>query len=143
MARHCNFTLLLVATITLWLTGCTRNNGDIGIWFGTWHVTSITADGAAVNYEGDYFFQFQTTVFRVSRVTDHEESVESFGTWSEDEDASTLTVNFVDPDVYYLYVPGFDTVNAFHVTRMSSSQVTFTRTADDGVTYVYSLKKQP
>jgi len=45
--------------------------------------------------------------------------------------------------VYYLYVPGFGTANAFDVTRKSSSQVTLTRTADDGVTYVYTLKKQP
>jgi len=140
-ARFISITLIIVATLTL--TGCTHNNGDIGIWFGTWHVTDITADGKALTWDGDYFFQFQSSIFRVSQVTDHETSVESYGTWSEDDDASTLTVNFVDSSVYYLYVPGFDTDNQFTVTRTSSSQVTFTRMANNGVTYAYSLKKQP
>ena len=63
------------------LSACTRNHGDIGIWFGTWHIDSITVDDVPVQVEGDYFFQFQSTVFRVCRVYGHENLVESFGTW--------------------------------------------------------------
>ena len=85
--------ILLVAAMMLALGACTRNHGDIGMWFGTWHVESITMGGAPVSHEGDYFFQFQSHAFRVSLVGDREHLVESFGTWDESEDG-TLTITF-------------------------------------------------
>ena len=42
--------------VMLALGSCTRNHGDIGPWFGTWHVESITVGGASVATDGDYFF---------------------------------------------------------------------------------------
>ena len=127
----------------LLLSACTRNHGDIGIWFGTWHVEQITADGNPQNVEGDYFFQFQSKVFRVSRVSGHEQLVESFGTWDESEDGNTMTISFPDPNVYYIDMPGLEVNNAFTVTRTSSSDITFTKTDAEGTTYTYHLKKQP
>jgi hypothetical protein len=35
------------------MASCTRNHGDIGMWFGTWHVEQITAGGAPTDVEGD------------------------------------------------------------------------------------------
>ena len=59
-------TLYILSLLALLLTAsCTRNHGDIGPWFGTWHVETITADGTPVTVVGDYFFQFQSGVFRV------------------------------------------------------------------------------
>ena len=125
----------------LLLSACTRNHGDIGIWFGTWHVEQITAAGTPVNVEGDYFFQFQSKVFRVSQVYGHEQLVESFGTW--DENGSTMTVDFPDPTVYYIVMPGLEAHNSFTVTTASSHDVTFTKTDVNGTIYAYRLKKQP
>lgn len=127
--------------VVLVLGSCTRNHGDIGPWFGTWHVKSITADGTAVNYEGDYFFQFQSKVFRVSLVTDREHLVESFGTW--DKNDGKMTISFPDPTVYYIEVPGLEPRNEFTVTTTSSHEVTFTKTDANGTTFAYHLKKQP
>jgi len=132
---------LVVAVLVL--GACTRNHGDIGIWFGTWHVEQITAAGSPVNVEGDYFFQFQSHVFRVSRVYGHEQSEESFGSWEESEDGHMMTVNFPDPTVYYIVMPGLEASNAFTVTRTSSSDITFTKVDAAGTTYTYHLKKQP
>ena len=95
---------LLSAVAVLLLTGCTRNHGDIGIWFGTWHVESITCDGEPVTVAGDYFFQFQSRVIRVSHVGGYEQTVESYGTWSDDGDGK-LTITFPDPDVFYIVMP--------------------------------------
>ena len=126
---------------------CTRNHGDIGPWFGTWHVESITVSGGIyqyiepVNVEGDYFFQFQSKVFRVSWVGDHEQTVESFGTW--DEDGNTMAIDFPDSTVYYIEMPGLEAHNAFTVTTASSGDVTFTKTTLAGDIYTYHLKKQP
>ena len=127
--------------VVLVLGSCTRNHGDIGPWFGTWHVESISAGGMPITFEGDYFFQFQSKVFRVSQVTGHENTVESFGTW--DENSDKMTIDFPDPDVFYIVMPGLEAHNEFTVTTTSSRNVTFTKTDNTGVIYTYYLKKQP
>lgn len=136
---HISFFIILV----FMLGACTRNHGDIGIWFGTWHVDQITAGGTPVNVEGDYFFQFQNKVFRVSQVGAHEHVVESYGSWQENEDGSAMTVSFPDPTVYYIVMPGLETENHFSVSKASSRDITFTKTDATGIIYSYHLKKQP
>lgn len=127
--------------VVLALGSCTRNHGDIGPWFGTWHVESITAGGTLISVEGDYFFQFQSKVFRVSLVTDRNKLVESFGTWEEND--SKMTISFPDPSVFYIEMPGLETYNDFTVTTTSSKEVTFTKTDATGTTFAYHLKRQP
>lgn len=135
-------TLFIISILSvLVLASCTRNHGDIGIWFGTWHVEQITAGGTPVNVEGDYFFQFQSHVFKVTQVSGHEQTVESYGTWTEDEDAMTIT--FPDPAVYYIVMPGLEATNDFRVTTTSSREVTLTKSDAAGTSYAYRLKKQP
>ena len=133
-------TLFLLLSILL--SSCTRNHGDIGPWFGTWHVESITLDGAPVEVYGDYFFQFQSTVFRVSNVSDHEQLVESFGVWDEGEDG-TMTISFPDPDVFYISMPGLEVTNTFAITLPSSREAFFSRVTTSGTSVTYHLHKQP
>ncbi len=136
--------ITFICAVLLLLGSCTRNHGDIGIWFGTWHVEQITAGGTPVNVEGDYFFQFQNKVFRVSQVYGHEQLVESFGIWDENEEIGKMAVDFPDPTVYYIVMPGLEVHNEFTITRISSKEVTFTKkAASDGTEFVYRLKKQP
>ena len=125
----------------LTLGACTRNHGDIGIWFGTWHVEQITAGGTPVNVEGDYFFQFQSSVFRVSQVYGHENLVESFGTREEGD--GKMTISFPDPDVFYIQMPGLEGHNDFTVTTTSSREVIFSRVTSAGTSVTYHLHKQP
>ena len=136
---HITLPLLL---LLLSLCSCTRNHGDIGPWFGTWHVESITAAGAPVNVEGDYFFQFQTRVFRVSMVGAHEHLLESFGIWQE-SGPNTMTVSFPDAAVYYIPMPGLEVHNDFTVTSTSSRDVTLTKADAAGTIYSYRLHRQP
>ena len=138
---------MLSAIAVLMSGSCTRNHGDIGPWFGTWHVESITASGSIyqnivpVTIEGDYFFQFQSKVFRVSQVTGHEQMVESFGTW--DENGDKMTIDFPDASVFFIVMAGLEAHNEFTVTIASSGDVTFSKTDNTGVVYTYYLKKQP
>ena len=137
-------TLFIISILSvLVLCSCTRNHGDIGIWFGTWHVEQITANGTPVNVEGDYFFQFQSKVFRVSQVYGHEQMVASYGTWEESDDGSKMTVSFPDPTVYYIVMPGLEDYNDFTITSKSSREVTFTKSDKTGTAYAYHLVKQP
>ena len=135
-------TLFIISILSvLVLASCTRNHGDIGIWFGTWHVEPITAGGTPVNVEGDYFFQFQSKVFRVSQVYGHEQLIDSYGTW--DENGDKMTISFPDPSTFYITMPGLESRNDFTVTTTSSREVTFTKTDANGTTFAYHLKKQP
>ena len=140
MKKATLYIILSVVSLLL-LASCTRNHGDIGPWFGTWRIESITAGGAPVNVEGIYFFQFQSKVFRVSMVGAHEHLVESFGTWQEDGDR--MTVDFPDASVFYIQMPGLEVHNDFTVTTTSSRDLTFTKTDLTGITFTYHLKKQP
>ena len=133
---------LLSAVAVLLLTACTRNHGDIGIWFGTWHVESITIGGAPVSHEGDYFFQFQSHAFRVSLVGDREQLVESFGAWDEGEDGK-LTVDFPDASVFYIEMPGLEDHNVFTVEHISNGQIKLTKLLSEGQPLAYLLKRQP
>ena len=140
-------TIIYMFILSLALGSCTRNHGDIGPWFGTWHVESITAQGGIYQYivpvdvEGDYFFQFQSKVFRVSLVSERNKLVESFGTW--DENDGKMTITFPDPDVFYIEMPGLEAYNDFTITTTSSREVTFTKTDATGTTFAYHLKRQP
>ena len=133
--------ITIICTIMILLSACTRNHGDIGIWFGTWHIEQITAGGTPVNVEGDYFFQFQSKVFRVSQVYGHEQLIDSYGTWEENGDK--MTISFPDPSTIYITMPGLESRNDFTVTTTSSREVTFTKTDANGTTFAYHLKKQP
>lgn len=136
-------TLLYIAVtlIMLMSVSCTRNHGDIGPWFGTWHVESITADGSPVSVTGDYFFQFQSKVFKVTQVWEYEQTMDSYGTWEESGDK--MTVSFPDTTAYYIVMPGLEEYNNFKVNTSSSREVTFTKSDTTGMTYAYRLKKQP
>ena len=135
-------TLFIISVLSvLVLASCTRNHGDIGIWFGTWHVEQITAGGTPVNVEGDYFFQFQSKVFRVSQVYGHEQLIDSYGTWEENGDK--MTISFPDPSTFYITMPGLESRNDFTVTTTSSREITFTKVDAAGTTFAYHLKKQP
>lgn len=133
--------ITIICTMLLLLGACTRNHGDIGIWFGTWHIDSITVDDVPVQVEGDYFFQFQSTVFRVCRVYGHENLVESFGTWEEGD--GKMTISFPDPDVFYIQMPGLEVHNNFTVATTSSREVIFSHITLAGTSVTYHLHKQP
>ena len=134
-------TLYILLVIAVLLLGAyTRNHGDIGPWFGTWQVESITAGDPVVHVNGDYFFQFQSQVFRVLWVGDHEQTVESYGTWRESDDGK-MTVTFPDPNVFYIVMPGLEDYNDFSVGHVSSSEVTLDKTDTTGIAYRYHLKK--
>ena len=123
------------------LGACTRNHGDIGPWFGTWHVERITAGGLPLDVDVNYFFQFQSMVFRVSKVKEHNQLVESFGIW--DENGDKMAIIFPDSNVFYIEMPGLESHNEFTIATASSKEVTFSKVTHDGVTYTYHLKKQP
>ena len=152
--------LALVALFAILCMGCTRNNGDIGDWFGTWQMTVITADGEPVaGYERNIFWKFQNEIVNLVMVETGEVAHgrnDRWGTWQEEGDR--LLVNFTYSDdensveagqygnsIYapypILHIP-YGEVSALLIEKRSGNSMTLSYTASDKVTYSYTLKKQ-
>lgn len=88
--------LASVLLLLLSLTGCTRNNGDIGNWFGKWQLEQLTIGGVPDSFvaEGRFFWDFQNDIVRIDCVQPYEHEVDyCIGTWSQPSD-NTMIINF-------------------------------------------------
>lgn len=144
--------IILIPILSLLTAGCTHNNGDIGPWFGTWQLEEITADGVAdVDYHHDIFWQFQSTVFCMRKVTALHDVYPRWGTWQETGD-NILSLDFTHHDTDHpegstIYTPFPEThlkasgVSDLKIVEMSRSKLQLEYTGDDGITYRYFLKK--
>ena len=109
LAKHI---ILAIIALTA-LSSCTHNNGDIGYWFGLWHLDSIEIDGEPdTAYDGNVYFMFQGKVFNLRWVAHAtHDYYDSFAQWQASDDGSSITISFLDdhflprlpepaPDVY-------------------------------------------
>ena len=82
--------IILLAYAT---SGCTRNDGDIGPWFGTWQVTFITIDGVPdADYDGTVIMKFQNSILS-SMTYNPEHSPTTFNAqWSCRDDVMTILI---------------------------------------------------
>ena len=138
------YTLVIMVASMLAMTSCTRNNGDIGFWFGTWHVESIEQDGSTINgYNGTNFFQFQNTVFQLRYADDLHDERQTVGRWQDN--GNEITVTFPDEHLVWVQLYGIDTgkdaVNRFKVESHNGSDLVLSLPSTDGHTYRYILKK--
>lgn len=141
-------TKLMLLPVMLLLSGCMHNNGDIGDFFGTWRVETITVDDAEdESYPGNVFFQFQTSVVRVVETLPHGDMMECFGSWSDEGDILILDFSYnVDPtsDVYDM--PSVTRlarkVNTLNLSEVTSRKMSWEFTDSIGQKVVYKLRKQ-
>lgn len=109
------YIFLSLAIAGLFLTGCTHPNGDIGDWFGSWHLESmtvaITEDGVTTvspdeqyNANPEIMFSFQGKVFNAAYM----ERAEIYGSWSYAGETLTLIAGYnagSGASVDYLFNP--------------------------------------
>lgn len=148
-----NPAIILLAIILLAATACTRNNGDIGPWFGAWTMTSIKADGIPV---ADYSpstitWKFQSTVINMIQINPHHEYINSFGTWRQISD-NQLELNFSHSDSerpsgtdVYAPLPATHlpaSVSLLDIVSFSSKHIVLEYTSPtDGIVYTYTLDR--
>lgn len=149
---------LAVIVLTGVLAGCTRNNGDIGDWFGTWQMTEVAADGVAdEGYAANVFWKFQNNVISLVRVNtgtgEHSRS-QVWGTWKDEDDYLFLDFTYSedatpgDPNGTNQYIPLAEThlpygeVSALRIESRKGGEVRLKYQAADGVAYMYTLNKQ-
>ncbi len=143
--------LFLPIIIGLICGGCTCNNGDIGPWFGNWHLEEITADGiTTTDYDGNMFWQFQNDVICMPVPGPYHSGVFHWGTWTEQDgllildydhhrdNAPEETNNVFTPPAESHIPAGIITLT---INRLSGGKLTLTYEAPEA-TYRYYLKKQ-
>ena len=141
MMKHLiTYLWLLVASVAL--SSCTQNGGDIGVWFGTWTISSVTVDGTVVPPPaGSYYsVQFQGEIVQVTITNDrHDPYTTTYGNWSDDGDQMQWL--FPQENMYFVPLPGMTRVNKFTILEKSGKRVRLQQVADTGVTYIYTLTK--
>lgn len=129
------------------LSGCSHNNGDIGRWFGLWHVDSIEVDGVPDEaYDGNYYMLFQGEVFCIRWVDEQRhENLDSYAQWQEGDDGTTMTIDFADnrfpPQIGSQLPPTYlSVVTHFNVVMLTSTTMVLTTVyPDTGATITYRL----
>lgn len=145
--------MAVVIAMLMSLTGCTRNNGDIGDWFGRWQIMEIKVNGVAIeDYEPVYFFDFQNNIVRGIEVgpDGYDRDTRMFyGTWKElGDNAVSFDFNHRQDDGIWNYEPfpilhfPQDAAFTLAVTDKSGSKRTLVYDATDGTEYSYVLRKR-
>lgn len=152
--------LALAVMVMMWCVSCTRNNGDIGNWFGTWQLMQISADGTPdTDYEKNIFWKFQNNIICMVRVvTDYGDNTryQRWGTWEESDGVLLLNFTYSDDSNSQekgengsgIYVPYTEThlsygeVSVLRIVREKGSELWLEYEGEDGVKYEYYLKKQ-
>lgn len=144
--------LIFTFFIAVVLCGCRFNNGDIGDFFGSWLLESMTVDGAEPeDFDGEStYWEFQNNIIRISRVSSYLDIESRWGTWIDD--GSQLFLDFthyedgVDPGSGQYRAPEWldmpqNEVIALTFEKRASRRMTLWRTDALGRRVVYSLRK--
>lgn len=146
------FVALCLAIAALLFAGsCTHNNGDIGPWFGSWHLTEITINGTPDSeYQDNIFWNFQNDVVCMLVRSDYHGNKFHWGTWSEESGKLILDYNHPpkpdtsDPAIYappvQVHMPA--EIITLKIDRFDSGKLQCTYHAPDGTVYGYYLTKQ-
>lgn len=141
MIKRSLYTVLIAIAVTCMLS-CTRNNGNIGHWFGTWRLESITVDGErAPGYAPPYlFWKFQSSVIQMLEPDDTEHvAYSSIGSWEQNGDR--LLLNFEcelgTPHDYTLLQP----VSDLRILKLTARDIRLEYITPIGQRVEYYLKK--
>lgn len=154
--RRLSALFAVLATVILGIVSpsCVTNNGDIGIYYGTWAVESVTVDGHELdgwNAGGTWSnFSFQNNIVCVARYDRLQDKTECWGTWEERD--GILYMDFTHSDDRFepgtgIYAApewlGFepDAVTRLRIDSATGSEMTLTNVKADGNAIVYRLRK--
>ena len=140
-----------LTALVLMMCACTSHNGDIGPYFGTWHVEKMAIDGDDdANYDDNLFFKFQGDVICMVVVNDAAHTrAEYWGTWSECDDKLTLNYTYGDDNTkpgYGRYAPPAAShlpggITILDIIKLKGGKMQLRYVSNEDVTYNYYLKK--
>ena len=152
--------ILLLLSACVALSGCTRNNGDIGRWFGTWQLEEITVDGEVdADYGRNIFWKFQNDIICMVKV-DSSDGMNRYeqvwGTWEERDNNLFLDFTYSDFENTSwngyasngLYVPfpvtriPYGEISRLEIVSDNSKKLTLRYVGNSGMVCGYVLRKQ-
>ena len=142
MKQHISSIFVLLA-LMMTRTGCTHNGGDIGIWFGTWSVDRYFIDGQQQQLDPNglgtaYYIQFQRSVICVRYTDALHNGGESYGSWVESDDGTSMTIDF-DPSNYDVRLLPQNAT--YSITRSDHRHVSLRTTDSGGREHEYDLSR--
>lgn len=134
------YILFILAAFVLAGAGCKRNNGDIGSWFGTWQVVSITSvDGKIEKLPCTVIIRFQTDIIQTTEQFDHYEHKDYWASWSKSGD--TLIIDGVNKSLAPALMLPADSVLELEIVRAPGSVMVWRFEDDQGKSTEYNLKR--
>lgn len=134
------YILFILAAMVLAAAGCTRNDGNIGAWFGTWQVTSISVNGTPMSdYKGNISVMFQNNIIKSVELLEHHEQKEYFATWAVE--GADLAIDGLKGGIAPgLMMPAASVVH-IELLRRPGKVMQWRYTDENGSVYDYDLKK--
>lgn len=139
------------------LAGCTKPDGDIGDWFGSWHIEEILINGEPDQVYADYqkenryqvMVNFQGKVFNMAYI----EGTEIYGSWSYAGEVLTLVASYnagsgngtslFDPFPTVLHFPADVEQVDITVTHINNKTMQWQLIDQNGRLITYNLRKYP
>lgn len=146
--------MLVAAVISLVAPSCTTNNGDIGRYYGTWAVESVTLNGHELegwNADGTWTnFSFQNNIVCIARYDKLQDKTECWGTWEErdgilyldfthKDDRFTPGTGIYSAPEWLHFVP--NGVTELHIDQATGRTMTLSNISVVGGSIVYKLRK--
>ena len=156
MMKRIRYCFLLMISVIM-LSGCTHPDGDIGEWFGSWHVEEIIINGEldetyAQNREENrlqVMVNFQGKIFNMAYI----EGTEIYGSWSYAGEVLTLVASYnagsgngtslFEPFPTVLHFPADVEQVEITVTYINGKTMQWQLIDQSGRLITYNLKKYP
>ncbi len=143
---------LVMVTLSLFLSSCLTNHGDIGYFYGQWALTSMTIDSEDAGIDvNDYFWKFQNNILEIQKLLEMHDFLISRGTWEEKD--NVLWLNFThsegeDGDKYLdrynppveLGIPGRE-ISPLEIEKLTAKDMVLRYVDSEGKVYLYTFKK--
>lgn len=143
--------ILLISVLFFPMQSCMQWNGDIGDWFGSWHLESMYIDGEQdTGYKGDIMVSFQGKIVNLAYM----EVGEIYAAWSYAGMTLTLIAGYeagsgasmpsrFDPFPIALHFPKGEDMVEVVVTSMTNKSMQWQYIDAQGQLITYNFKKYP
>lgn len=145
-------TLFSIILSLVSIQACMQWNGDIGEWFGSWHLETILINGEEdKDYEKDLMISFQGKIFNFCYL---DNVSEIYGSWSYAGETLTLIAgynegsgandhNLFEPFPKVLHLPAGVEQIEITVTEMNGKTMQWQYIDQNGELITYNFRKYP
>ena len=147
--------ILFILSIMFAVVSC-QNDGHIGRLFGTWQLAQMTENGETPEAftPGETTWSFQNNIVYITKELPHMERILRVGTWAESNADGHKYLELDYTQSTDEYAPGTGPYRApewlgfpenkvirLEYVKDSSREMVLTWTSDEGLVYIYTLKK--